>query len=548
MIFSQDIPYTALSVETAGTSIVVQRQPNGLVLTNPYRIGDWQAVLRSLKIGDLDDFVGQTLHAQVTLVDSGEVAVSNVTVQYPIAPTVQIGGVSVGTGYQTSYYLGGSPVGIVAPDFSIDATPFDGLDGAVVSVDLPGSPSTELSVDTSGTNLSASYFGSGLYLVGHDTAEHYEQVLRSILFTPSLTQPGITRQVALTLDAGGHASPPVTTLVTVLSPPAPLVDLNGPAPGRNYAGTVEVGGPATEIVAADALSIDSPVWNVLSGAHVHVPDGAPGMLIVDTTGTNIVATPQGSGFELSGVDSVANYEAVLRTVRAAEPWGDPGYTRLVQFTVTTAAGGTSPPVTSPPATSRITVVAPQPPVVDINGDPPGSTQAEYGVAYGPLAYIAKEVTIHSSETLLYARIVFDPQRVPDYEFDTSGTNISVSIDSSSFLLTGADTAEHYQAVLRSARVGYVIGAAGDISSFEITVTSAAGTSASVNSLVTTVLLPPPTIDLNGSEPGINVETTVYAYRARRISRYLVTTHSRSIPLTATTSLVRKCISTPTLET
>ena len=122
------------------------------------------------------------------------------------------------------------------------------------------------------------------------------------------------------------------------------------------------------------------------------------------------------------------------------------------------------------------------------------------------------MTIHSSETLLYARIVFDPQRVPDYEFDTSGTNISVSIDSSSFLLTGADTAEHYQAVLRSARVGYVIGAAGDISSFEITVTSAAGTSASVNSLVTTVLLPPPTIDLNGSEPGINVETTVYAYR------------------------------------
>ena len=198
-------------------------------------------------------------------------AVSNVTVQYPIAPTVQIGGVSVGTGYQTSYYLGGSPVGIVAPDFSIDATPFDGLDGAVVSVDLPGSPSTELSVDTSGTNLSASYFGSGLYLVGHDTAEHYEQVLRSILFTPSLTQPGITRQVALTLDAGGHASPPVTTLVTVLSPPAPLVDLNGPAPGRNYAGTVEVGGPATEIVAADALSIDSPVWNVLSGRMCMYP-------------------------------------------------------------------------------------------------------------------------------------------------------------------------------------------------------------------------------------------------------------------------------------
>ena len=223
-------PTGYLSVNTAGTNIQAVYQPDGLMLTG---IDDssavFQKVLRTLTIGGLQVEVGHTIYAQVSVTDhyggQSAAAVSKVVVQLPGPPI--IGAVD----YQSVYYHGGDSVSVVSPDFSINLPLGNVLDGANVLFDSPVPAPPELFVDTSGTNIVAVYGSDGLHLTGSATVDQYVEVLRSVRFAPESTPPGTTRQVRVTVVAGSVESPPATTLVTVLWPPPPAVDLNGAAPG-----------------------------------------------------------------------------------------------------------------------------------------------------------------------------------------------------------------------------------------------------------------------------------------------------------------------------
>jgi len=99
----------------------------------------------------------------------------------------------------------------------------------------------------------------------------------------------------------------------------PVVDLNGPEGGIDTGPvtyTADLG--ATSIVEADATVSDADSANLQSMTITltNPLDGLAEILAVDTSGTGISAiyTPQTGVLSLTGVDTVANYQAVLRSL------------------------------------------------------------------------------------------------------------------------------------------------------------------------------------------------------------------------------------------
>ncbi len=76
------------------------------------------------------------MHATVTVWGEGQLkslpAVSTISVQLAPPPILQLGGSQGGVAYQTTYYIGGPPVPVVDPGFSITAPQLTELDGASV--------------------------------------------------------------------------------------------------------------------------------------------------------------------------------------------------------------------------------------------------------------------------------------------------------------------------------------------------------------------------------------------------------------------------------
>ena len=107
--------------------------------------------------------------------------------------------------------------------------------------------------------------------------------------------------------------------VTLANPVAPIVDLNGLGGDLDFAATFRVGGPAVPIVDDDLLVID-PDSATLQSATARIffnfSDGADETLALDVLDTAINADyDEVNGvLSLTGEDTLANYERVLRTL------------------------------------------------------------------------------------------------------------------------------------------------------------------------------------------------------------------------------------------
>lgn len=133
----------------------------------------------------------------------------------------------------------------------------------------------------------------------------------------------------------------------------PVLDLNGAADGIDFAADKDPGELLLPIVDADELTITSSSPTLVGATIQMDPSLVGGELGVDTTGTNITATYSASGITLSGVDTVANYQQVLRTLVFAPPYSfEGGETTEIEFTIDDGSA------TSPIATARVRNTAP----------------------------------------------------------------------------------------------------------------------------------------------------------------------------------------------
>ncbi len=201
-----------------------------------------------------------------------------------------------------------------------------------------------LLVDTSGTNIVPTYHAESgvLRLAGQTTLANYTSVLRTVAYRNSSQDPTeAERSIEMVVSDATLSSTAVVLNVAVqpVNDP-PVVDLNGAGSGIDYVGEFIIRwGPAPAV--DQNLSVVDVDNTTLTGAVVKIvnpQNGEAERLTADTSATpNItrVFDPDTHELHLTGTDSVANYQLVLRTVRYNNLLDSPNMAeRRIEFVLT----------------------------------------------------------------------------------------------------------------------------------------------------------------------------------------------------------------------
>lgn len=240
----------------------------------------------------------------------------------------------------------------------------------------------------------------------------------------------------------------------------PVVDLNGGAGGIDVAAAfTEDSGGVTLAPAATVSDVDDTNLESATITLTNRPDGAAESLSVNTAGTSIVAAAYvpGTGvLALSGTDTLANYQQVIRTAKYNNTSQNPTTTsRSITFTVNDGD------VDSATATATVTVTAVNDaPVVDLNGTGTGgiNTTATFTEDGGAIVMAgATDVTDVDSNNLVSATITLTNRpdgALESLSVDVTGTLITADAyvpGTGVLFLHGTDTVANYQQVLRTAK-------------------------------------------------------------------------------------------------
>ena len=249
---------------------------------------------------------------------TASVAAPIVALTLETTPTVTASGTS-------SYILGGSAITVNA---SASVSNPSGFNLASATVAITGGTfvgdGDTLTATTSGTSITTSFSGETLTLTGNDTLAHYQQVLDSVRFDSTASDPknggaNPTRTVSWTVSDGVITSATPTSLIALRVAPTIVAT-----------GTITYGDSAGPVVLAPAASIVAPdSGGVLSSATIAVTGGAfpsdGDVLAATTAGTSIVASYDSATgtLTLTGSDTVTHYQTVLRSATIDTSGVDP---------------------------------------------------------------------------------------------------------------------------------------------------------------------------------------------------------------------------------
>jgi thiol-disulfide isomerase/thioredoxin len=143
-----------------------------------------------------------------------------------------------------------------------------------------------------------------------------------LTWSPTAAQEGTHVLTIIIMDQGTPVLADAETITVVVMGSqnvAPQVDLNGAQLGLDFASTFTESEGSVPVVAADLSVMDADDTSLASAriAFVSRPDGNLESLTVTTTGTTISGNfNETTGvLNLTGVDTVAHYQQVLRTLR-----------------------------------------------------------------------------------------------------------------------------------------------------------------------------------------------------------------------------------------
>ncbi len=246
---------------------------------------------------------------------------------------------------------GNEPVNITGPSLNVRDVDSQYLKSAVVSIaNHHNNEADVLDASPNGSGIVASYDEQSgvLALTGDGTIAEYQAVLRSVTFENRSDDPTTDDRI-ITIGVSDEISNSNIVSSTVMVESIndlPLVDLNGrDLPGNNASVQFEKsnwGGQAISI--AKNLELQDLDDSSLIGATVTLvarPDSLAEHLAANTEGTNISAVfDQESGqLKLTGIESLVNYEQVLRTVTYANTQSSPlPVDRQVRFSVRDQSG------------------------------------------------------------------------------------------------------------------------------------------------------------------------------------------------------------------
>lgn len=198
-----------------------------------------------------------------------------------------------------------------------------------------------LLVTTDGTGISASYEDGVLQLSGAASPAAYQQVLRSVKYWNASQDPEPDDRVLQFSAADNQGSGPPSSLVVKVQPvnDPPELDLNGNGSGMDFLTTFYVNRGPVPVVDEGLVvnDIDNTTIRSATVRITNIKNKQAEVLAADVSGVaNIKLTydPLTGELKLEGVDSVANYQRVLRTVTYENILPEPDTTlRTIEFLV-----------------------------------------------------------------------------------------------------------------------------------------------------------------------------------------------------------------------
>ncbi len=176
-----------------------------------------------------------------------------------------------------------------------------------------------------------------LSLSGTATVALYQAALRSLIYSNNSDTPATNpRTISISLTDGAASSNAATVQIRFdNSLSVPVLDLNGTSGGIDFSSTFVVSGAPVAIAASDAKLTGQK--EAIASAQVKISnllDGQAEELLVNTTGTGIIAAYRNGTLTLSGTASLDQYSQVLRTVQYQNHSDQPNRaTRVILFSV-----------------------------------------------------------------------------------------------------------------------------------------------------------------------------------------------------------------------
>ena len=257
------------------------------------------------------------------------------------------------------------------------------LVGAVVRLTNPVDGDAEWLMATTGaTGIAAEYENGVLQLTGVASAAAYQQVLRSVTYRNTSQDPDAANRLFEVTAADALSSSPAAPFTMQLQPvnDPPDLDLNGAGAGFDNEAVFYINRTPVAL-AADLVAADRDN-TTLRGATIRITNPLNPQAERLTADTSVAANiklyyDEATGvLNLTGQDSVANYQLVLRTVTYDNVLPQPNAAdRRIEFALSDGAGVSMPRQTLlhllPAPTARMLL-----PLVSRRGEEPNDVCAE----------------------------------------------------------------------------------------------------------------------------------------------------------------------------
>jgi ELWxxDGT repeat protein len=256
-------------------------------------------------------------------------------------PVLDLNGAQPGNDFSATYPVTQPGPTIVAAvnttGLSITDPDSPQMSGAVIQLlSAPNGANESLVIDpTAGGTVSgiiAVYSNNNqtITLSGVASRSDYEKVLRTLQYRNNLTFPTLgTRQITVQISDNGPQNPQplqgpiVNSFITLTGAAPPVVDLNGPLSGTDFAATFPVPGPGSVPIVSSSMTVTDPDSTLLRRAQVLLtnrPDGTNESLSVNTAlasslGLSVTYNPLTGLLDIVGDRPVSDYQQVLRTLQ-----------------------------------------------------------------------------------------------------------------------------------------------------------------------------------------------------------------------------------------
>ena len=356
-------------------------------------------------------------------------------------PLVDLNGAAGGAD-STSTWHGTDPVAI-ADQATVSDPQVGNLTSMTVTLTNPQAGDVLTVTTTMGTNIARTYSGGTLRLTGSDTPAAYQAVLSSITYNNTAGGPGVASETATVVASNDFLTSVVAT-ATINTNARPTVDLNGTAPGTGYGASWNGG---TSIGIADPLNARvTDDGGTLASIKVVLNSPHAGDVLAAITVGSISQNFANNTLTLSGTDSVANYQAVLRSVtyNNTAPGGPGVSSETVNVVANDGLLDSTPAVVA-------TININNPPVVDLNGAGGGTGTTATWVGTGPVPISDPTATVTDADggTLTSIKISLNTPHAGDVLAATTTAGITQSFVNNTLTLSGSDSLANYQTVLRS---------------------------------------------------------------------------------------------------